>query len=237
MDDHACWRAPRESRFKPPMGLFIVGVLLVPTICVGQVPQKKSAQKTPAEHSTFICPDSEAQQACKSYQELVKAKDPSLPSSDYYACFRKSVDEFFVVHFSKPYFPKHWDPESRQMVVDESAHSAGRGLAQTYANGVLDSSAPPSIFFSGQWQPLFSESGIFASDKINGAKQDEKDTNVGISIDETQANVTYKYKNRFEKTIIYTLTIQRSTRRYTESFLVEADKLPFSQMGGYCAYH
>jgi hypothetical protein len=226
-----------ECRLKTPMkSLFIVSVLIAGTVCAGQAPQKKSDRKTPTEHSAFVCPDAEAQQPCKSYQELLKAKDTGLPASDSYICFRKRVDEFFVVHISKPYFQKHWDQDLKQMVADEAAHP-GSGYAQTYKDGVLDLNTMPSLFFSGQWQPIpDSESGFFVSDKINRTKQDENDPNVGVSIDETQVNVGYKYKNRFEKTIQYTLTIQRSTGRFAESFLEEAGKFPFSQGVGYCAY-
>jgi hypothetical protein len=217
--------------------LFIASVWLAGAVCAGYAPQNKSVHKTPPEHSTVTCPDAEAQQACKSYQELLKAKDPGLPASGSFICFRKNMDQFFVVHISKPYFPKHWDKELKQMVADESARP-GSGYAHTYKDGVLDLGTMPYLFFSGQWQPiLYSDSGIFASDKINRTMQDVNDPDVGISIDETQVNVGYKYKNRFEKTILYTLTIQRSTGRFAESFLEEAAKFPFSQNVGYCAYH
>jgi hypothetical protein len=217
--------------------VFIVSVLVAGTICAGQAPPKKSVPKTTAEHSTLVCPDAEAQQACRSYQELLKAKDTGLPADKAYICFRKKVDEFFVVSFFTPYFRKHWDQELKQMVADQSQRP-GYGLAQTYKDGVLSLSVTPALVFSGQWQPIpYSESGIFVSDRINTMKQDQNDANVGVSIDESQVSIGYKYKNKNDKTTQYTLTIQRSTGRFTESFLEEAEKVPFLEGTGYCAYH
>jgi hypothetical protein len=96
----------------------------------------------------------------------------------------------------------------------------------------------PFLFFSGQWQPpiLYSESGSFISDKINSKKQDENDRNVSVSIEETQVNIGYKYPNKLDKTIQYTLTIQRSTGRFAENFQLGADKLAFSENTGYCVF-
>jgi len=213
----------------------IVTGILVAGVCGGQAPPKKPVQKTPAAKPTFTCPDTEAQQACKSYQELLKAKDASLPDIRSYICFRKSEDQFFVVTFNTPYFPKHWDRDLKEMVPNE-APRPGLGYAETYNNGVLDSTTMPTLNFSGQWQSLYPESNLFNSDKINGKKLDEKDPNVGVTIEDAQVNIEYKYANRMEKTITYTLTIQRSTGRFSESFLAEGDKFPFSEGTGYCVY-
>jgi len=214
--------------------MLIVGVL-VAAVCGGQAPPKKPTPKTTVAKPTFGCPDKEAQQACKSYDELLKAKDPGLPVNNAYICFRKSADEFFVVTVNRPIFPKHWDKELKQMVPDDTPRP-GHGYAETYKKGVLDSTIMPTFNFSGQWQPLYPESGFFTSDKINGKNQDEKDPDVGVLFYDTQVNIGYKYANRLEKTITYTLAIQRSTGRFAESFLTEEDKFPFSESTADCVY-
>jgi hypothetical protein len=99
---------PRNIAMRP---FIIVCALVVGTVCAGQAPPKKSAPKKPAEKPTFVCPDAEAQEACKSYQELVKAKDKTLPD-DAYICFRKKEDEFFALTFSRNSFGKRWDEEN-----------------------------------------------------------------------------------------------------------------------------
>jgi len=219
----------------PTRSVLIGSVFVIATICAGQTPPKKPAPKAPAAKPAFVCPDTEAQQACKSYQELLKAKDASLPDIRAYICFRKSEDQFFVVTFNTPYFPKHWDKDLKEMVPDDSARP-GLGHAETYKDGVLDSTTMPSFSFSGQWLPFYPESGLFTSNKLNGKDLNEKDSNVGVTIDDAQVNIGYKYANRMEKTITYTLTIQRSTGRFAESFLTEEGKFPFSEGTGYCVY-
>src|SRR6266849_2032708 len=153
--------------------MFIVSVLIAGTVCAGQAPPKKPARKTPAAQSTFVCPDAEAQQGCKSYQELLKAKDQSLPDHAY-ICFRKKTDEFFAVMFRIPYFKKHWDGEYKEMVLDETP-IPGFGYTQAYVDGVLDSSRMPTFSFQGQWQPFSESSYYFASEKLNRKKKDEND--------------------------------------------------------------
>jgi hypothetical protein len=214
--------------------IFVLAILIAGTVYAGQTPQKRPARKTPAVQSTFVCPDAEAQQGCKSYQELLKAKDKSLPD-DGYICFRKKEDEFFAVTFTRPYFTikPHWDAESKKLVLDDP--QGGFGYAQTYKNGVLDSTRMPTFSFSGQWkQRLYSESGYFISDELNDKKQDENEHDVGVSIDQTQIMVQFKYQNPMDKTMHYALTIQVSTGRFAESFRDEPEKVPFLESTGYC---
>jgi hypothetical protein len=216
--------------------MFIVGVLIASTVCAGQAPSKKPARKPPAAQPSFVCPDAEAQQGCKSYQELLKAKDKTLPD-DAYICFRKKEDEFFAFTFSRSYFTvkPHWDAESKTFVLADP--QIGIGYAQTYKDGVLVSTTMPTFNFSRQWkQTPFSESGIFISDELNSKKQDENDHDVGVSIDDTQIGVEFKYQNPLDKTMHYTLAIQRSTGRFTESFRPESEKIAFSESTGYCVH-
>lgn len=219
--------------------MFIVGVLTVGTVCAAQAPPAKKvapARKTPARQSTFVCPDAEAQQGCKSYEELVRAKDKGLPINTAYICFRKKVDEFFVFMVSTPYPTRHWDEETKQMVLDQKP---AFGNAQTYKNGVLVSTTMPTFNFSGQWKPSpFSKTtSYFTSDQFNFQKKEESDHDQGVFIDETQVSVDFKYQNPMEKAVRYTLIVQKSTGRFAESFRIESEKIPFSESTGYCVYH
>jgi hypothetical protein len=55
----------------------------------------------------------------------------------------------------------------------------------------------PTFNFSRQWkQTQLSKSGYFISDELN-----DKNENEGVSIDDTQVNVEFKYKNLTDKTI------------------------------------
>jgi hypothetical protein len=204
--------------------------------CVGQTahPAKKPAPKPQISSSSFACPDAEAQKACKSYDELLKAKDTSLPTEGY-ICFRENDDEFFVISVSKPYFRKRWDRDLKQMVVDDETTSPGRGSARTYKDGVEVSGMMPSLSFKGKWYP-YPESGMFSSDEINFKKQDDSNRNVGVSIDENQVNVGYEYQNTSDKPFTYNLTIQRSTGRFSESFQEQSEHVPLLEGTGRCIY-
>ncbi len=223
-------------------------VLLLTVLCaklsIGQTnnPVKKAAPKT--QPISFFCPDPDAGQACKSYQELVKAKDAGLYEDAYY-CFRKKQDQFFFVWFSKPYFRKHWDSENKRMWPDKDATSAGRGSAGTFTNGVEDYSAMPRLFFNGTWLPWAlsgqADTGLFSSTSVNHAEHKDGDP-VVVTIDDTQFSITgLKYQNTVGKAIRYNLTIQRSTGRFTESFSEalqgdETKQVPFAESTGRCIY-
>src|SRR5437588_5399733 len=110
--------------------LFVASVIAV-TDAHQTAKPKKTAPKPHPKSSSFTCPDPEAAQGCKSYEELVKAKDNGLPDTGY-VCFRKNEDEFFVIWFNAPFFKKHWDSELKKLVVDDDATAPGRGHATSY---------------------------------------------------------------------------------------------------------
>ena len=116
-----------------------------------------------------------------------------------------------------------------------NATERGRGFVYSYKDGVEDSSVMPTLSFTGTWSP-FGESGLFSADAINHSKLDANDSDVGISIGESQIKAAYKYTNNFEKTIRYSLTIQRSAGQFTESFREEPAKFVFLEKTGRCIF-
>jgi hypothetical protein len=225
---------------KIAFGILTFLIIVASCLCQSTSTAKKPAQKTePHPRSSFVCPDPEAKSACKSYEELLLAHDSALPLRGY-VCFRKKEDDIFTISFSKPYFQTRWDPELKKSVTDPDQKIYGNGVAQTYRDGVQDSSVMPSVIFGGKWAPFgwgdSSEGGIFVSDTMNFKAQDEKDTDTGVSIDGIQLVIGYKYKNKFDKGMTYSLTIQRSTGRFSEYFQEESEKIPSTQGTGYCVF-
>jgi hypothetical protein len=214
-------------------------LVFVTVACVSQTPvapRKKTTPKKPPESTVFICPEPEAKQACQSYDELRKAKDPAAYLNDY-VCFRRNTDEFFVVWFGKPHFKKKWNPERKQLVIENGETEQGLGFTETYANGVNNSRVLPNFSFSGTWVPTspYSDSSAnFTSDKVNKRENDEKDKITGVYIDQYQFQAAFQYKNAVDETIDYVLTIQRSTGRFAENFTEEPKKVPFSENVGRC---
>jgi len=120
------------------------------------------------------------------------------------------------------------------MVPDTEATYAGSGSIHSYKDGIEDFAVMPSLSFSGTWTP--SDSGLFTSDTLNFKNQDESDPNVGVSIDPSQFAAGYKYKNKLDETMLYSLTIQRSTGRFSESFQEESKQTPFKTRTGRCLF-
>jgi hypothetical protein len=193
--------------------------------CYGETngPPKRNTAK-PATSSAIRCPESKAQIACQSFWELVQAKDKSLPNNGY-ACFRRGADEFFVVSFDRPYFAKHWDDKGIE----------GYGNVQSYQDGVLTSEVMQTLVFWGIWTPngaAFLSEGIQVAYKLG----EQHNPPEYVSIDDTQFTLSLKYQNGADKTILYSLTIQRSTGRFTEAYSDKSEGASFLENSGRCTY-
>lgn len=209
-------------------------VMIIAATCVGQASPKKSTKKAQPPPSSFACPDPDSEQACRSYDELLKGKDEGLLYSGF-VCFLKKQDVFFTVGFLTPSFPKHWDKDLNMMVPNFEQRRPGWAIFKTYANGIEDAARMPFLRFSGEWGP-WEDSAFFDADKLNGKELVHDDATTGMVIDGTQLNVGIEYKSVEDKIIEYKLTIQRSTGRFSQSFKFKSEKLPFIEDNGRCLY-
>ena len=219
-------------------------VFLLALHCSGQkvsTPKKAATNNKalPRERpgAAFTCPEPEAKQSCNSYVELARAKDSGLPTKadDRYVCFRRNVDEFFVVGFGAPFFERSWNEKYKKMMIDPDATQEGSGFASTFKDGVDDSRVVPSLFFTGTWRPY--DDGMFSATDINFEKiKTIDDPPSSVYINQNQLSITYNYKNSTDADVIYILTIQRSTGRFVESFQKKSDKIVFLQGTGRCIY-
>jgi len=195
---------------------------------------KKPAPQSSATHTHFTCPDPDAGPACKSYSELLEAKDSGVLEGAY-ACFRKQADQFFVIKFNEPYVRRVPDKNSNQLVIEPRQEQYGSGYFQTYDNGIAASDLMPNLVFSGSWREYLG-SMHFASHDINLEPTPEGQLAV-VVIDDTQLNIVrYKYKSATGLETEYSLTIQRSTGRFTESYR-QGGEVPFLESTGRCVYH
>lgn len=221
---------------------FIISVLAL--YCGGQKvsPPKKAVTKNevlPHQHpgASFTCPEPEAKQSCNSYVEMAKAKDSALPSKtdNRYVCFRRNVDQFFVVAFATPFFLPTWNEKYKKTMVDPSATNEGSGFASTFKDGVEDSRSMPSLFFSGTWRPY--DEGMFSATDLNFEKIKTTDEPLSsVYINYSQLSLTYNYQSSTNTDVIYSLTIQRSTGRFVESFQKKSEQTPFFEGTGRCIY-
>jgi len=208
--------------------------------CIAQTasaPKKPATKSSSYAAASFVCPDPEYEQACKSYEELLKARDAAVTpaaGNTRFVCFRKKTDEFFVIYFSTPIFSKKWDEQLQQLVVDPGATDQGFGAVHTFVDGVLEVSAAPSMSFTGKWIAGYYGGGSFVSNMINFKKQDETNPESSVVIDDSQIAIQSTYKSKVETKVKYTLTIQRSTGRFSETFLRESEQIPFAENVGRC---
>jgi hypothetical protein len=120
------------------------------------------------------------------------------------------------------------------MVVDLNAVAQGSGYARSYKDGVTDPRVTPDISFVGKW---YSGSGdFFVAEKINFKKLDENDKTQGVSVDDVQFNADVKFQNEMDQTIMYSLSVQRSTGRFTERYREDSKQVPFAENAGRCVF-
>jgi hypothetical protein len=150
-----------------------------------------------------------------------------------YVCFRPDVDEFFILELTIPYFPTHLDPQTRKIVPDKGATSEAVGEIRSFAQGIQDGSIMPIWRFSGKWTYRFG--AVFSATEINDQNEISDAEHYGVTADSSQITASFRYKNRLEKNIDYSLVIQRSTGRFSESYVEPPARFPFSQRNGRCS--
>ena len=202
----------------------------------GRVRKKAPPKPQPTPEPSFVCPEPAFEQGCRSYRELVAGKGKRLPDENYYVCFRKDVGEFFVISFSTPIYPLVWNETLHKSVLDPQATAAGFGVIESYQDGVQKDTAPPSVEFAGTWKSYGRDPGFFRADEINHQPNDPKDEVSLVNINDAQISAAYKYKSESDNSVVYSVTIQRSTGRFTESFRKEPEQGPMIENAGRCVY-
>jgi len=177
-----------------------------------------------AQMLAFQCPEGGYTQSCKSYQELVQAKDEDVAAN--LVCFREVTDEFFVINVGyvseSTYTWYHLDHGFYRL--QPGAKQSGSVSIYTFKNGIQDSSQNPYLIASGNWF-AFTSNFIFTGHEWNvrttGKTSSKPESQLDISSD--QIVLSKHYISRTNKVVDYSLTIQRSTKRFSESFDVAHD--------------
>jgi hypothetical protein len=239
---------------------------------------KKSPSVAARTVPTIKCTDPDSMVACKSFKQLVDARDKDLLESltgdkdsrdrhFAYVCLRPKDDVFKVVEFGEP-LPEEYrpysPPDGKMMALaglieqsafpyvegkpvmphmeaqkkwyedhDEfSAYQVGTVYVDSWEKGIL----ADYVSDYGKWRrPLpeghsgSNEDATFESahewlarfnkendDKLAAVDDKERPR---IIVGDTSIYVHYSYKNKNNDYTDYTLTIQRSTGRFTESFV------------------
>jgi hypothetical protein len=139
-------------------------------------------------------------QGCKSFNELVEAKDDTVLKSinhDSYVCFRSEADVFSIISFHQATSDKFNFP----MV----------GF-HFFKNGNLDDFKAAY----GKWRRQSEGSFIFEDAKAPPSKQITFKGHASITDDEV--TFRYSFENLNSKTTDYAIQIRRSTLRFTERY-------------------
>jgi hypothetical protein len=252
-------------------------------------PIKKSSSRAAKTIPTIKCTDPDSMVACKSFKQLVNARDKDLLDSLVgdkdsrqrhfaYVCLRPKSDVFKIVEFNEPlpgeyspYSPPRtanndvsWLPEMQAFPHGEgkpvmqlmdaqkkwyedhddfSAYQFGSVYVESWENGILadyvsdfgkwrrpspqghtHSNEDATFESAHQWLADFNEANANQLSAVDDQKHPR------ISVGDTAIYVRYSYKNKSNDDTDYTLNIQRSTGRFTESFVATGIE-PFEDSG------
>jgi len=252
-------------------------------------PAKKSSPRVAKTIPTIKCTDPDSMVACKSFKQLVDARDKDLQDSltgdkdsrerhFAYVCLRPKYDVFKIVEFDEP-LPEEYRPYStsdaagkpvsslQEMLAfphgegkpvmqlmdaqekwyedhdDFSTYQFGSVYVESWETGILadyvsdfgkwrrpspqghtHSNEDATFESAHQWLAHFNEANANQLSAVNDQKHPR------ISVGDTAVYVRYSYKNKSNDDTEYTLNIQRSTGRFTESFVATGIE-PFEDSG------
>lgn len=174
-------------------------------------PKGSSVKSSATVRKLISCPDPAAVAACKSFEQLLEARDADILDSikpTSYVCFRPKEDVFWIFRFDKP---RGWSQP------DSSDAQSTRGLASLveYRNGV-SSKAKLGL---GTWSRVPSFGG--AADRFAYSPVEGRDKGLQFIIDSDEISVDFDYQNLDSERVFYSLQIRRSTGRFAETFKIQ----------------
>lgn len=146
--------------------------------------------------------------ACPSFNEMVDKKDSALLDQlrDFaFVCFEDTEDTFIVISFRQPSSAQSYKKDSIGLLV-----ASGRVGYFRYKNGVSDDVA----FAHGSWIKTGpDDSSQFLNYGVPHATNSED-----ASIDDSEANFSYKFRNLSKLMTAYSIQVRRSTLRFVETY-------------------
>jgi hypothetical protein len=180
-------------------------LILIPVIPLIAELSSFAQEQKPDKDFTVDCATVQATTSCKSYNELIRAKDKYLlgqMSYQPFVCFVQDSDQFLVVT------TKHPPTDNFRVAKDGISKIPGVEFLVTFKEGVQDSFR----FIAGQW------SKMTIADDIQFSFDTEPASDTELSIDQSEIEASYQFKNLYHTTTSYTLKIRRSTKRFVQSY-------------------
>jgi hypothetical protein len=219
-------------------------LLLCASVVLGQAPVKEIDPEKPLHTPTgtkFLneenAPDCTKEYgdlaSCKSYLELVRAKDKDLlsafsPGNTAFVCFRDYGDAFFIVTwqtpsaFGKGTLYSKTAPQHEYWAVSLASYTQ-------YRDGVLGDFRA----WLGYWKRLSFQQDEDAHISIDNPKHGK------LYADRNEIKIGFGYENQLHTTTAYLLSIRRSTGRYQETFTAankKGDQPTTNEVTGHCLH-
>lgn len=162
--------------------------------------------QTTSEPYAFNCSTLQSpSEGCKSYNEMIVKKDKELMEfieneSDVYVCFRPGEDVFLFLGFKTPGDAKF------RMGSSGYLEANGQTVYFRYSGGVMEDSK----IGNGVWTKFAVKGGP--------AFFTREGSEVRSSISDSEFSVAYTFPNLSHKTTNYSVSVRRSTLRFSEQY-------------------
>jgi len=176
--------------------------------------QRPQAPKATAP--VVSCSDAQKVKACSSFKQLVDAHDKdildAISSPPLYVCFRPNEDTFFMLHFEEPR-NYGWKADSEGGEGGEKQQFPSSVSFATYRDGIMDD-------FEGNYGYWWrsdsnDDTGLFHTESTAVFK------GFKVTIAGSEISVQDPFMNQNGGITRYSLTIRRSTGRFSETFDVD----------------
>jgi hypothetical protein len=194
-----------QACYQFPYSWLLLGIVF--TSAHGQSKVAKSASTT----RSVVCTEPQSSEACMSFKQLVEAHDKdvldriSLPTS--YVCFRSDEDAFVIFHLGTA--PKSGWKDYHDDAGERPEIKSTFSLTE-YRDGVFYSFKAASDY----WRRFRADE----EPTVNTEVTEGQAKGLKVTADETEISIEYPFENQNSGRTLYSLTIRRSTGRFSERF-------------------
>lgn len=197
------------------MKILIIVLMAAASAIAQDVPPQLPAQKS----FKTDCSKVAMATSCKSYNEMVDAKDKDLmgylSTENAFVCFRETEDVFSLISFVEPAQSFYKKDKKYPFLLTAS----GLLFYSRYAKGQNDDFR----MFPGTWSGMArTETSMELADRPTFSTNDAVKPNQA-SVDQSEVGIIYTYQNLSRTTTTYSIQIRRSTLRFNETWTFPAD--------------
>jgi hypothetical protein len=189
-----------DFAFNCPQNLAMLPIVLFAAFQIAVTPPGASASSTPSVQQAYVadCSGDRNTRSCTSFNEMIRGNDKHIiqvVSDDSYVCFKSEEDTFFTIAFHQPH--------NNSLLFPWVAY-------EKFTNGVSDTFQ----LAYGKWNQDPNGSYSFSEARAPASKDFNPTGNASITQD--QVRFSYTFKNLIGSSTDYSVTLRRSTLRFSE---------------------